>query len=541
MEEGGRLSASAGKASGCSRWSSVSEASAEPWHSTPVKKRHDGAPLNVRRTSGLSSFMMDSTDKQWSGGTPPVPAGDTRGPPSLQETEFPASDLSGSTIQRQRRELQLLVAELRDREEELNAMAASHHKQHHAREQDRHRAMTLEQRCSRLDEELQKRKEVIRVLTKRACEVETGEKEVQKELGVAVQQLCELRETQRHVSERCQDLEEKNQSLSSTVVSLSTQLGSLQVREEELSSMLKLKDKDVTEASGHILDLSGRLRDLETTLTESRSRENKLQRDSEENRRSYREARQEVAQLREELQQQVTQSSTQREEIIRLKQELQLLRRDLALTEGDSWKDELLELSRSKQERLVSELRCLRQVCENQENDLQLLRTNQENSRESLKERSSQGLPGSHFEVSCTCLDRQSSSVRGKNLRPARDPSALPAADLRASSNGDLGGVSAHLMDTERRLSSCSLRELPDESKLLVVGSDNSSRRRHGSLQTGNLAGSRGTAEHRYRHEPLTPQHHPSTSTLKAGETPPEACPRHGASQPASRADDLTF
>lgn len=30
--------------------------------------------------------------------------------------------------------------------------------------------------------------------------------------------------------------------------------------------------------------------------------------------------------------------------------------------EGDSWKDELLELARSKQERTMSELRCLRQV-----------------------------------------------------------------------------------------------------------------------------------------------------------------------------------
>lgn len=30
--------------------------------------------------------------------------------------------------------------------------------------------------------------------------------------------------------------------------------------------------------------------------------------------------------------------------------------------EGDSWKDELLELTRSKQERTMSELRCLRQV-----------------------------------------------------------------------------------------------------------------------------------------------------------------------------------
>lgn len=107
----------------------------------------------------------------------------------------------------------------------------------------------------------------------------------------------------------------------------------------------------------------------------------------------------------EELQQHLTQSSRQREEVIRLKQELQLLHRDLLLSgtrtanatkqsfighcfltncwleiqfcllspgEGDTWKDELLELARSKQERTMSELRCLQQV---QRLDLQPLPT----------------------------------------------------------------------------------------------------------------------------------------------------------------------
>lgn len=62
-------------------------------------------------------------------------------------------DLSGSTIQRQRRELQLLMAELKDREGELNAMVASHRKQIQAWEQDRRRILTMEQRCRHLDGE----------------------------------------------------------------------------------------------------------------------------------------------------------------------------------------------------------------------------------------------------------------------------------------------------------------------------------------------------------------------------------------------------
>lgn len=45
------------------------------------------------------------------------------------------------------------MAELKDRERELNAAAASHHKLIHAWEQDRRRLLTMEQRCRHLDGE----------------------------------------------------------------------------------------------------------------------------------------------------------------------------------------------------------------------------------------------------------------------------------------------------------------------------------------------------------------------------------------------------
>ncbi|XP_035523798.1 coiled-coil domain-containing protein 62 isoform X1 [Morone saxatilis] len=517
MDEGRILPPSNGRASACFPWSN--DTSAELWHSTPVKKKNGCPSLDASQPSVLTSFKMDSRAKQWAKSSPPLPA-DSLCPPGPQDPEFPVSDLSGSTIQRQRRELQLLMAELKDRDRELNTMASSHHKQLHAWEQGRQRVLALEQRCARLDDELQKRNEVIRVLTKRVWVVETREEEVQKELSVARQQVCELEQKQQSISEKCEDFEEKNQSLNSTVMALSTQVGSLQVREEELSSMLKLKDKDVTDASGHIVDLTGRLRDLETSLTESHARENKLLRDAEESKRRYRDAKHEITHLKEELQQQVTQSSTQREEIIRLKQELQLLRRDLALSgEGDSWKDELLELARSKQERTMSELRCIRQVCENQRNDLQLLQLNLESARESLREKTSQGLPGSQDELRCGCLDNRSpSSLRVKNSRSLRE--TLPA-NLQVSASDDLGVFSAHLMDQgDDPLSSCSLQQLLEESRQVVVSE-------HSSSGT-----SCGTTDPLYSHKCHTSQqHHHHHPTYKAGETPPKACPRHSASQ----------
>ncbi|XP_041826406.1 coiled-coil domain-containing protein 62 isoform X3 [Melanotaenia boesemani] len=538
MDEGRRLLTSTGSTFGraaCSRCSD--DVLAELWHSTPVK-REDDAARDGGQASGITNFKMDNPASQWGRGPSTIPA-DTCFPHSVPETEFPVKDLSGSTIRRQRRELQLLMAELKDRERELNAMAASHYKQHQAWVEDRQRVLMLGQKCARLEEELQKRTEVIGVLTTQVCVVETREKVVQKELSKANQQLCELEKEQRHISEKCQDYEEKNQSLSSTVMALSTQVGSLQVKEEELSSMLKLKDKDVTEASSHLLELSGQLRDLETALKESRSQESKLLRDLEDNKRRHKETKHEVTRLKEELQQQVTQSSTQREEIIRLKQELQLLHTDLALTgEGDSWKDELLELSRSKQERIMSELRCLQQMCENQRNDLQLLRLNQESSRETLREKTSQGLLSSQDLLTCNCADRRSpSSHRGKNLKPVRD--SLPTADPQHSTR-ELGAHSAHLTDGVDHLSSCSLHQLLDESSLLMAASESSSSRRHSCLQHFGPTLSCGTSDPLYFHEYQTPHHLPNTPILKqTSETPPKACPRHGSSQPASHVDGL--
>ncbi|XP_004566981.2 coiled-coil domain-containing protein 62 isoform X1 [Maylandia zebra] len=507
MEKGKRLCTNVsalGKASACSLWSN--DASGERWHSTPVKTKNEGASLDVHQIPGRNSFKMDSRPKQGTKGTPPILA-DTFRTPSMQETKFTATDLSSTIIQRQRKELHLLMAELKDRETELNAMAASHLKQHHTWEQYRQRVLTLEQKCAHLDEEVQMRNEVIRVLTKHVRLVETREKEAQKELDEARQQICELEKKQKHISEKCQDFQEKNQSLNSTVTALSTQVGSLQVREEELSSMLKLKDQDMAKASSCILDLSGRLQDLETSLKKSRSQESKLLKDLEENKVSYKEARHEVTQLKEELQQQVTQSSTQREEIIRLKQELHLLHGDTLTGEGNGWKDELLELAHSKQERLMSELRCLRQVCENQQNDLQLMQL----SCETLKGKTSQGLLGSQDELTCNYpKDESPSSLRGKNLKSVYDD--LPADALQSSNNCNQGVFSAYLMD-DGPLSRCSLQQLLDESRLVVAGSGNSILRLHSSLQN---------------------------SSQMTSPAPPKVRPQHNTNQPVNHMDLMT-
>ena len=61
------------------------------------------------------------------------------------------SELENSTIQKQRRELQLLIRELQDRDRELNEMVASHQKQLLAWEQDRQKLLALETKCARYE------------------------------------------------------------------------------------------------------------------------------------------------------------------------------------------------------------------------------------------------------------------------------------------------------------------------------------------------------------------------------------------------------
>ncbi|KAA0704241.1 Coiled-coil domain-containing protein 62 [Triplophysa tibetana] len=363
-----------------------------PWHSTPVKKNLFGSEESPEVSSAK---LRDVNRTRLAGFTPqnlskPLPY------ISSQDFQTPVKGLEISTMQRQRLELQLLIAELKDRDQELNAMAAAHQKQLLSWEQDRQRVLILEQRCARLEDELQKRNEMIRALSKRTKVVEAREKDAYRELNSTQQQLHELNQTQLNTSRHQQDMEEKNQSLNSTVQRLSSQVGTLQAREEELGTMLRLKDKDMIEATSHILELSGRLCELEKSLDDLRTRESKAQRETDEHKNCFRESRHENTQLKAELREKTMENNRQTEEIIRLKQDNQLLRKDLSsaelqlLNEDKSWKDELLELSRSKQARSESELLCLRQVCDNQQNDLQLLKLNLESVRETLRHQEGQ-------------------------------------------------------------------------------------------------------------------------------------------------------
>nr|XP_023699054.1 coiled-coil domain-containing protein 62 isoform X4 [Paramormyrops kingsleyae] len=347
----------------------------DPWHSTPIKKVTPQANDSVSTPALLAEVRQ--------------PQRQTASPDSSLASGLSrqrGQQVVDSLVQKQRRELQLLVAELKDRDRELNDMVSAHQKQLQAWEVDRQRVLTLELKCSSLEGQLRKCNVVFQALTKRVRIAEARQQDGQRALEGSRHDLCQLGQQQQHLASQCEELQEKNQTLNSTVLKLSSQVGQLQAREEELKAMLKLKDTDMTGATSRILELTGGFRKLEAALEDCRSREAKALMEAEKQRCGHREAKNECLRLREELREKISEGDTQGEELSHLRRDSELLRSQLCLLgEEERRKEELLELARSKKERTESQLRCLRQICENQQNDLQLLQLNLDSAQEALR------------------------------------------------------------------------------------------------------------------------------------------------------------
>ncbi|XP_075390465.1 coiled-coil domain-containing protein 62 isoform X2 [Tenrec ecaudatus] len=262
------------------------------------------------------------------------------------------SEAEISTIEKQRKELQLLIGELKDRDKELNDMVTVHQRQLLSWEEDRQKVLTLEERCSKLEGELHKRSEIIRSLTKKVKSLESNQNDCQVALQKTQQQLQEMAQRATHASLLSEDLEGRNQNLSSTLVDLSAQVGQLQAREQALTTMIKLKDKDIIEAVNHIADCSGKFKVLEHALRDAKVVEASI----------------------------VKEKQDCKQKLKTLKIEINKLK-----AERERRKDDLLEIAKSKQERTNTELHNLRQIYVKQQRDLQFLHFNVENSQEFLQ------------------------------------------------------------------------------------------------------------------------------------------------------------
>ncbi|NXJ81788.1 CCD62 protein, partial [Trogon melanurus] len=267
------------------------------------------------------------------------------------------------TIQKQRQELQLLIAELKDRDKELNDMVAVHQQQLLAWEDDRQKVLTLAERCNLLTNELNKRNEIIKSLTQHKF----------KELSQKVTDATAHR----------QALEEKNQSLHCSVLELSAKTGQLQAREQELLTMLKLKDEVILETTNYITEFTSKFKKLESALRAAKTEEFNLSKEKQDLKLRLKELVLETNKLKDDLCAKVEENNKQQEEIVHLRQENGYLRNELALAvENAKRKDQLLQFAKSKQARTDTELSNLRQIYLKQQRDLQFLHVNLESSQE---------------------------------------------------------------------------------------------------------------------------------------------------------------
>ncbi|XP_036305713.1 coiled-coil domain-containing protein 62 isoform X3 [Pipistrellus kuhlii] len=259
------------------------------------------------------------------------------------------SEVEISTIEKQRKELQLLIGELKDRDKELNEMVAVHQRQLLSWEEDRQKVLTLEERCSKLEGELHKRTEIIRSLTKKVKTLESNQTECQTALQKTQLQLQEMAQKATHSSLLSEDLE----------------------------------DKDIIEAVNHIADCSGKFKLLEQALRDAKMVETCIVKEKQDYKQKLKTFKVEINKLKEDLNEKTTENNEQREEIIRLKQEKSCLHDELVFAaEREKRKDELLDIAKSKQERTNAELHSLRQIYVKQQSDLQFLNFNVENSQE---------------------------------------------------------------------------------------------------------------------------------------------------------------
>ncbi|KFV40616.1 Coiled-coil domain-containing protein 62, partial [Gavia stellata] len=288
-----------------------------------------------------------------------------------------------STVQKQRQELQLLIAELKDRDKELNDMVAVHQRQLLAWEDDRQKILTLAERCSLLNNELNKRNEVIKSLTKRLKFLESQQNDSKTTFENTQQKFKELSQKVTDATVHCQALEEKNQSLHCSVLELSAKTGQLQAREQELLTMLKLKDEVILETTDHITEFTSKFRKLGSALRVAKMEEFSLNKEKQDLKLRLKELILETNKLKDDLCEKMKENDKQQEEIIHLRQENGCLRNELVLTvEKAKRKDQLLQSAKSKQARTDTELSSLRQIYVKQQHDLQFLHVNLERSQE---------------------------------------------------------------------------------------------------------------------------------------------------------------
>ncbi|XP_063396489.1 kinesin-related protein 13-like isoform X2 [Mytilus trossulus] len=298
-----------------------------------------------------------------------------------------SSSMDTSTINKQRREIQMLVGELRDRDRELNEMTQAHQHQLQAWEQDRHRLLALEEKCHQYQEEVKHRTKQLRQAIAQLRSMRNETTSQNSTLETTQDQLNRITEENSRQVTYLQDLKDENTRLRSVLKDISSIKGQFQAREQELITKIKLKDKDLELATAQIKELSDRLRQLDIRSRECQEREldsvnqtNHWKDQYIKMKNNLKESSDVLKKKDEELQNQMTITDQTKQVLGKLQEEY---------NSREKCKDQLIESLKSKQTRTDSQLKQLRELFERQQRELTLLQLNLESSKEVIHKQQS--------------------------------------------------------------------------------------------------------------------------------------------------------
>ncbi|XP_065664309.1 coiled-coil domain-containing protein 62 isoform X4 [Hydra vulgaris] len=278
-----------------------------------------------------------------------------------------------NTIYQQRKELQLMIQELKIRDKELNDMVHSHHKQLISWEMDKKHMRFLEKELSKNKIELKRRHEQIKQLRERLKVCESGAQSKSHELETTQIHLQQITFKASQSSNQLLEIEMKNKSLKNSVEELSSTVANLQGRDQKTTTLLRLKEKDLCDANKKIDELLEKIENYKETCQELKEKETGYKNEVETFRNENSGLKIEVENLKKSVSQLHT--SISHEDISQLKQENIFLQKELFHAgEREKRKECLIELSKSRQERTEAELGHMRQLYDNVQREILLLK-----------------------------------------------------------------------------------------------------------------------------------------------------------------------